>query len=128
MAYINLFIKQFKELKMKNFLLIFRADFNATAGNSPEEKEASTKRWMDWVSGIATQNKLTDRGNRLEATGKVVRANNMVTNGPYVEIKEFIGGYSIVKTESYEEAVELAKSCPVFLIGGNVEVREIGLL
>ncbi len=113
---------------MKNFLLIFRGDFNAAAGNSPEEKEASTKRWMDWVSGIAAQNKLTDRGNRLEASGRVVKSNTMVTNGPYVEIKEFIGGYSIVKVESYEEAIEIVKTCPVFLIGGNVEVREIGLL
>jgi hypothetical protein len=74
---------------------------------------------------IATQNKLTDRGNRLTNTGKVMKSNNVVTNGPFIEIKEFIGGYSLVKAESYDDAVELAKSCPILNVGGNVEVREI---
>jgi len=90
------------------------------------EMDAMTKRWMDWIGSIAAQNKLTDRGNRLDTTsGKVVRNPHVVTNGPYVEIKESIGGYSIVKAESYEAAVELAKDCPILTVGGNVEVREI---
>jgi hypothetical protein len=58
------------------------------------EMEAMTKRWMDWVGSIAAQGKLIDRGNRLDTTsGKVVRSANVVTNGPYVEIKESIGGW-----------------------------------
>lgn len=93
--------------------------------STPEQIQAMTTRWMDWIKGIASQNKLTDRGNRLTTTGKVVKENNVVTNGPFIEIKEFIGGYSLVKSESYDDAVELAKGCPVFSVGGNVEVREI---
>ncbi|WP_295794715.1 YciI family protein [Mucilaginibacter sp.] len=110
---------------MKDFLFVYRNDYKNQPTGSPEELQAVTKRWMDWVGGIAAQNKLSSPGNRLTSDGKVVRPNNVVTDGPYTEIKELIGGYSIVKVETMEEAVELAKGCPVFEFGGNVEVREI---
>jgi hypothetical protein len=113
---------------MKEFLLVFRTDFKSIPKGSPEEMQANTKRWMDWMGGIAAQNKLSNRGNRLNPEGKVVRPNNVVTDGPYTEIKESIGGYSIVKVDSYEEAIEIAKGCPIFSAGGNVEIREISTL
>ena len=80
---------------------------------------------MDWIGGIAAQNKLTDKGSSLAAPGKVVRPENVITDGPYTEIKELLGGFSIVKAASLEEAAELAKGCPILAVGGNVEVREI---
>ena len=113
---------------MKDFLFIFRTDYNTMPKGSPVEMQASTKRWMDWIGGIAAQNKLTDRGNRLVPSGKVVKADNVITDGPYTEIKESIVGYSIVKAASIEEATELAKGCPILTIGGNLEVREISVI
>jgi hypothetical protein len=113
---------------MKDYLLIYRADFSFLNTRTPEEAQATTKRWMDWIGSIAAQNKLSDRGNRLEPSGKVLKGDGMVTNGPYAEIKESIGGYSIIKADSYEAAVELAKGCPVLTMGGNVEVREISVM
>lgn len=113
---------------MKDFLFVFRTDYNAMPKGSPEELQARTKRWMDWIGGIAAQNKLTDRGNRLFPEGKVVKANHVIADGPYTETKEFIVGYSIVKVESVEAATELAKGCPIFTFGGNVEVREINAM
>ncbi len=110
---------------MKDFLLIFRSDYSAMQDRTAEEAQAMMKHWMDWLEGIATQNKLIDKGNRLEDSGRIVKSNNIVTNGPYMEIKESIGGYSLIKAESYDEAVEFAKGCPALLTGGNVEVREI---
>ena len=110
---------------MKDYLLVYRADYSFMPNRTPEEMAAMMKRWMDWIGSIAAQNKLTNRGNRLEASGKVVRNDSTITNGPYAEIKESIGGYSIVKADSYEEAIELAKGCPILMVGGNVEVREI---
>lgn len=110
---------------MKDFLFIFRSDFGKMAQVSPEEMQAMTKRWMDWIGGIAAQNKLTDRGNRLEKSGRVLKPNNVITDGPYTEIKETIGGYSIVKADTIEEATEIAKGCPVFSVGGSLEVREV---
>lgn len=113
---------------MKDFLFVFRTDYNAAPAGTQQQAQEMTKKWMDWIGSIASQNKLADRGNRLFPSGKVVKSNNVITNGPYIEIKESIGGYSLVKAESYEEAVELAKGCPVLAVGGNVEVREISAL
>jgi hypothetical protein len=110
---------------MKDFLFVFRAEYSAMPKGSPEEMQAVTKKWMDWIGGIAAQNKLTDRGNRLASAGKVVRPNNVVTDGPYTEIKELIGGYTLVKADTLDEAVIIAQGCPILPDGGNVEVREI---
>ena len=111
---------------MKDFLFVFRVDYNKLPKGSPDEMQALAKRWMDWFGSIAAQNKLTDRGNRLiPGTGKVVKSNNVVTDGPFMEIKEAIGGYAIVKANSFEEATTLAKGCPVLHFDGNVEVREV---
>jgi hypothetical protein len=110
---------------MKDFLFVFRNDPAVMLKRSPEEMQAITKKWMDWIGGIAAQNKLSDRGNRLESTGKVLRGNKVVTDGPYTELKETLGGYSLVKANSLQEAAKLAEGCPVFEVGGSVEVREI---
>jgi hypothetical protein len=113
---------------MKDFLFVYRVDAGKLAQRSPEEMQANTQRWMDWIGSIAAQNKLSDRGNRLVPDGKVVRPDHIVTDGPYTELKESLGGYSIVKAGSMDEAIELAHGCPVFESGGNVEVREISVM
>ncbi len=113
---------------MKEFLLIFRTDYKTMPKGSPEEMQAMTKRWMDWIGGIAAQNKLSNRGNRLTSEGRVVKANKSVTDGPYMEIKESVGGYSIIKVGSYDESVEVAKGCPILNLGGNVEIRGVSQL
>jgi hypothetical protein len=113
---------------MKEFLLIFRADYNTMPKASPEQMQASTQKWMNWIAGIAAQGKLSDRGNRLVSSGKVLKSDGIISDGPYTEIKESILGYSLVKAMSIEEATELANGCPVLSFGGNVEVREINVL
>ena len=106
-------------------MLIFRhQDGNKIA--SPEQIQIWMKQTMDWIGGIAAQNKFTG-GNGLPFEGsKVVWPHNVVTDGPFGEIKETIGGYIIVKANSVEEAVEFAKGSPVLQGEGNsVEVRRI---
>jgi hypothetical protein len=81
---------------------------------------------MNWLGSIAAQSKLADKGNTLSAVNaRTVKPGNVVTEGPYSEIKEFISGYMIVNSETIEEAVELAKANPIFKIGGSIEVREV---
>ncbi|MNY83060.1 YCII-related domain protein [compost metagenome] len=53
----------------------------------------------------------------------MVKSDKHVINGPFVEIKESIGGLVIIKAESYEDAVEIAQGCPILEFGGNVEIR-----
>lgn len=113
---------------MKDFLFVYRSDINTAPNLSPEEMQAMTQKWMNWISGIAAQGKLADRGNRLMTTGKVLKSDGIVSDGPYTEIKESIMGYSLVKAASLEEATELAGGCPGLFLGGNVEIREINPL
>ncbi len=128
MQLLQFILKIKKDKTMKEFLFIYRRDVNNIPKGSPEEMQNETKRWMDWIGSIAAQNKLANRGNRLEVSGKVVKSLSLVTDGPYAETKESIGGYSIVKADTIEEACEMAKGCPVFSIGGTVEVREISTM
>jgi len=113
---------------MKEFLFVFRNDYQSVPKGSPEEMQAETKQWMDWIGGIAAQNKLVDRGNRLGSEGNTLKPGNVITDGPFMEIKEAIGGYTLIKAESLEEATEIAKGCPIFQSGGSVEVRVINPL
>lgn len=111
---------------MKEFLMIFRnTPVNTDTPMSPEQMQEWMKPWQDWMGSIAARNQLADSGNRLASDGRVVKPGNIVTDGPYVEIKEAIGGYIIVKADSLDEAEELAKGCPILHVGGNVEVRTV---
>ena len=98
---------------MKEFALIFRLNKNSDAKPSPEQLQER----MNWLGSIAAQNKLADKGNTLSpVSAKTVKPDNVVTDGPFTEIKEFISGYMIVKAESIDEAVEMAKANPIFTI------------
>lgn len=109
---------------MNDFLLIFRRDFTSKeAQPSPEQMQSSVNEWKNWFGGIAAQNKLARPLQRWDLDGKVVKPNKHVTNGPFVEIKESIGGLIIIKANDYDEAVEIAQGCPILKLGGTVEVR-----
>jgi Uncharacterized protein conserved in bacteria len=110
---------------MKEFALIFRLKDIADFKPSPEQMQER----MNWLGSIAAQNKLVDKGNTLlpiPGSAKTVKPNNVVTDGPYTEIKEFISGYIVIKADNIDEAVEIAKGNPIFdQVGGNIEVREV---
>lgn len=111
---------------MNEFTMIFRSDpaqnANVTAGQWAQRLEA----WSNWMGSIAAQNKLVSGGNRLGDEGAVLRSATMITDGPYAETKEVIGGYIVVRAADLAEACELAKGCPMLTGGGGtVEVRSI---
>lgn len=113
---------------MQEFMLIFRHQDGHTVA-SPEQIDVWMKQTMDWIGGIAAQNKFSGGNGLPFDDARVVRTKNskaVVTNGPFGEIKETIGGYIVVKANSVDEAVEFAKGSPVLQGEGNsVEVRRI---
>ncbi len=110
---------------MDEFMLIFRHQDGKKVA-SPEQIEIWMKQTMDWIGGIAAQNKFVEGNGLPFDDSRVVWHNNVVTNGPFGDIKETIGGYIVVKADSVEEAVEFAKGSPVLQGEGNsVEVRRI---
>lgn len=110
---------------MDEYVLIMRHQDGSKIA-SPEQMQVWMKQTMDWIGGIAAQNKFTAGIGLPFEDARVVRPHNVVTNGPFGDIKETIGGYIIVKADSVDEAVRFAKGCPVLQGDGNsVEVRKI---
>jgi len=110
---------------MKEFALLFRQpDFDYSNADPAKMKELG-KKWQDWVGGIAAQGKIADGGIRLAMEGKVLKHGGVITDGPFVEIKEKLLSFIVVKADSLEEATTLAHGCPAVDEGGSVEIRPI---
>ncbi|NIJ54219.1 YciI family protein [Dyadobacter arcticus] len=114
---------------MDEYIIFMRLDLlTKDAQPSPEQMQDYMKQYQDWVGGIAAQNKFSG-GKGLSVEGKVLKYGDVVTDGPFVEIKESIAGFIIVKAASLEEATELASACPILNGPGNsVEIRKISAL
>lgn len=110
---------------MKEFVLLFRQPNRDFSDMSPNEMQALEKKWMDWVSGIEGQGRLVSRGSRLATDGKVLKGGGVVTDGPFVEIRERLGGLIVVKAENIDEATTLAHGCPALEASGSVEIRPV---
>lgn len=111
---------------MDEFIVLMRLDITTKeAQPSPEQLQGYMKQYQDWVGGIAAQNKFCG-GTGLSTEGKVIRSNQVVTDGPYAEIKESIAGYIVIKARDFDEAVSLTKDCPILHGPGNsVEIRKV---
>jgi hypothetical protein len=112
---------------MSQFLYLYRQDpTTRTQAMSPELAQQNMQRWMSWMQELDKQGHLKDRGQPLEAAGKVVRGQQKaVTDGPYAEAKDLVGGFSIVEARDIDQAVELSHGCPIFAGGGSVEIRPV---
>jgi len=112
---------------MEEFLLLMRLNIiSKEAQPSPEQLEVYMKQYHDWVGGIAAQNKFVG-GTALSTEGKVLKTNNVITDGPFAEIKESIAGFITIKATDFDDAVNIAKACPILMGEGNsVEVRKVG--
>jgi hypothetical protein len=110
-------------MKMANFLYVFRG--SGMANLSPQELQKQMERWKTWIEQL-TKSGNFKAGDPLEPGGKVVKGRKkVVTDGPYAESKDLVGGYLLVSAASLDEAVELSRGCPIFETDGIVEVRPI---
>jgi hypothetical protein len=86
--------------------------------------QQTLKKWMDWKDTLEKNGHVKQFGERLDGMGKVVRGKaKAVTDGPFVEVKDFIQGYILVEAKDLDHAVELAKGCPILESDGTVEIR-----
>ena len=108
---------------MKKYLFLFRG--GDMSGLSPEEMQKHMQDWGSWMKGLAEKGKFL-AGEPLGKEAKVVRGTKkVVTDGPFTEAKELVGGYLIVNAADINEATELAKGCPIHEVNGVTEVRDI---
>lgn len=112
---------------MQEFLVVIHRDLtSANPIPTPEQMKEALKPYQDWVAGIAAQDRLVAPPKRWDADGRVIRHHknkDHVVNGPYAEGKESIGGLLLIRANDYDDAVAIAKSCPIIRYGAIVEVR-----
>ena len=110
---------------MKDFMMIFLGASYEELGLSPEQLQERMGKWMAWGDKMGAQGILKG-GEALLPTGKSVSGEKrVVSDGPFIEGKELIGGYYIVSAENYDQVVEIAQDFPDFDLGGTVEIREV---
>ncbi len=112
---------------MSNFLYLFRGGDKNMQSLSQEEKELHMVAWQKWMGKLSQEGKLLD-GLPLSKDGKVVenKGEVIITDGPYAEGAELVGGYLIVSATNLEEATAISTECPILKYeNGTVEVREM---
>jgi hypothetical protein len=108
---------------VSEFVYLYRG---GQRGASPEQSEQIMQKWATWLKQLEDKGHMKDRGQPLEAEGKVVKGDGkLITDGPYAESKDIVGGYTLVQAKDLTHAAELAKGCPIFERGGLVEVRPV---
>jgi hypothetical protein len=113
---------------MSDFVFLLRGgeeDIEQAMG-TPERAQKSLQAWMAWITELEAKGQLKNPGLPLERTGKTVRGKpQQVTDGPFTEAKDIVLGFIVIEARDLEHAVELAKTCPIVLGGGGVEVRPV---
>jgi len=105
------------------YMLIFRGT-DWYKGLSPEQMQQVADNWMAWFNRLKNEGTAI-AGNPLEPAGKIVGKNRVVSDGPFVESKETIGGYFLLKVNTLDAAVQIAQECPGLPYGIRVEVRPV---
>jgi hypothetical protein len=107
---------------MKEYVFLYRGGEKPT---SPEQGQQVMQKWMAWFKSMAEKGQVVDRGQPLEPGGKTVGAGKVVSDGPFAEAKDVVGGYTLIKANDVSQAAEIAKGCPILDRGGRVEVRPV---
>ena len=112
---------------MSEFTFLFRGS-DPTA-QSPEAMQKSMQKWLAWFRELGEKGHIKYPGHPLERTGKVVRGKQKsVHDGPFAEAKDIVNGFTLIEARDLAQAVEISKGCPIFDVGGSVEVRPIRVL
>ncbi len=109
---------------MADFIYLFRGGMDMQKATA-DERQKNMEKWMAWMKELGQKGHFKS-GEPLDSSGKVVRGKNkVVTDGPYAEAKDVVGGYLLVTAGDLAQAVELSRGCPIFDHDGSVEVRTV---
>jgi hypothetical protein len=113
---------------MPKYMLLLHDDPSAFATVSPQEMQRIIEKYVAWGAKLRGSGVLVASDKLTDEPGKVVRSRNgqmRVTDGPYSESKEVLGGYYTIEAASYDQAIERARDCPHLEYGGTIEVRQV---
>ena len=112
---------------MPQFILLLHESPTYADGLSPEQMQALFGRYRDWGKKLREQGRIAASSKLKDGEGRVLRKNGskaVVTDGPYAESKEVIGGYYVIEADNYDHAVETARECPHIDLGA-IEIRQL---
>jgi hypothetical protein len=111
---------------MAQFLLLLYDDPSGWLKLSPEEQKKGIAKYVAWGDKASKAGYLVGSNKLTDDAGKIIRGPKvLVTDGPYSETKEVLGGYYMIEARNYEEAVKRSKDHPHLEHGGTIEVRKI---
>ena len=116
---------------MAKFVLLLRSETVDYSAWSPEDLQKLLEKFNDWAGKLAAEGHLESGEKLTDGVGRVIAGlgkNQKVTDGPFGETKEVIGGFYIINADDYAHAVELCKDQPNLDLGGTVEIREVDAL
>ena len=97
---------------MNEFVFLYRG--GERMPGSPEQAQQQMQKWMGWLKDLSEKGHIKDAGHPLERSGKIVKGRpKTVTDGPFAEAKDVVGGYTIVEASDLAHAVELTSGCPI---------------
>ncbi len=111
---------------MAKFLFLYRESAQKSGPEpTPDQMQEVMQAWWSWLGAGKAAGWVLEMGEALSPEGGVVDADNKVTDGPFVETREIVGGYTLVEAKDLKQACGFAQGCPIFGNGGRVEVRAI---
>ena len=110
-------------MKNNTYMCILRSESGGCEKPSPSDMEVMFAKYQAWQEKFADN--ILDMGNKLGDTASVVR-HDKVTDGPFIELKEIVGGYMMVSAATLEEAVNVIQASPMVANAGtSIEIREV---
>jgi hypothetical protein len=110
---------------MEKFMLLFRGSDVYQPGQSPEALQALKQKLIHWIGDLSKKG-MHVASEPLQPNGKQVSGTKKtITDSPFGKVKEIIGGCTIVQAKDINEAVEIAKGCPILESNATIEVRPI---
>ena len=112
---------------MPSYMLLLHGDPAAYKKMSPEEGQKALQKFLAWREKLRAQKILVGSAKLKDEAGKVMRGAGQprVTDGPYSETKEVLGGYFTIEARDYDAALAQCRDCPALEYGGIIEVREV---
>jgi hypothetical protein len=113
---------------MPNYLLLLHQTPAKFRSLSPEEIQKIIGGYIAWREGLVKRNKMRAAEKLADDGGRRLRTKNgqvSVTDGPYSESQEVLGGFFMIEAANYDEAVEIARSCPHLVDDQWIEIRQV---
>jgi hypothetical protein len=108
---------------MEKFMLIFQGGMSPHS--SPDQMQEQMGKWMAWIDKLAKNDQYV-AGEPLLPGGKLITGKKKtVTDGPYTEGKEVVGGFFLIKANDINEAIKICDDYPDYEQGGSIQVRQV---